>query len=105
MAQKHLAGAALFATLIVAGAGFAAPSHFTGDKYLHLAKISLDEARAIALKTRPGAITDQELEKEKGGTGLRYSFDIKAPDGMHEVGVDARTGAVLENSKEGPHPD
>ncbi len=105
MTLKRLAGAVALAVLLAGGGALAAPQHFTGDKYLHLAKISLDEARAIALKARPGTITDQELEKEKGGSGLRYSFDIKAADGLHEVGVDAVTGKVLENSKEGAHPD
>ncbi|OYV58158.1 MAG: peptidase M4, partial [Acidiphilium sp. 21-62-4] len=37
--------------------------------------------------------------------GLRYSFDIKAAGATHEVGVDAKTGAVLENSIDGAHPD
>jgi hypothetical protein len=65
----------------------------------------VSEARAIALKAHPGKITDEELEKEKGGTGLRYSFDIKRGAVTQEVGVDAQTGRVLENKKEGPHPD
>ena len=63
------------------------------------------QAREIALKAVPGNITDQELEKERGGSGLRYSFDIRKGAKTYEVGVDARTGAVLENSVEGPHPD
>jgi hypothetical protein len=46
-----------------------------------------------------------ELEKEKGGSGLRYSFDIKSGKITYEVGIDARSGEVLENSKEGAHPD
>jgi len=51
-------------------------------------------------------VTDQELEKEKGGTGLRYSFDIKAAGGKaYEVRVDTNTGKVLENKAEGPNPD
>ena len=50
-------------------------------------------------------ITDQELEKEGGGTGLRYSFDIKNGSKTYEVGIDARTGRVLENKAEGPNPD
>lgn len=60
--------------------------------------ISMTEARAIALKAFPGKITKQELEKEKGGSGLRYSFDIAANGITHEVGVDAMDGKVLENS-------
>ena len=91
--------------VVASVAAMAAPQHFTGERYARLAKISLDQARAMALKARPGVITDQELELERGGTGLRYSFDIKAVDGVYEVGVDARTGAVLEDSREGAHPD
>jgi uncharacterized membrane protein YkoI len=45
------------------------------------------------------------LEKERGGSGLRYSFDIKNGKITHEVGVDAKTGKVLENSVEGAHHD
>ena len=39
------------------------------------------------------------------GGGLRYSFDIKSDKVVYEVGVDAKTGKVLENKKEGRHPD
>ena len=78
---------------------------YTGQELAKHAKVSITEARAIALKAHPGKITDEELEKEAGGTGLRYSFDIKSDGAVHEVGVDAQTGTVLENKKEGPHPD
>lgn len=78
---------------------------FTGQQYASEAKISLDEARAIALKAHPGKISDEELEREKGGSGLRYSFDIRKDRVTQEVGVDAKTGAVLENDREGPNPD
>jgi uncharacterized membrane protein YkoI len=78
---------------------------YTGQRYAREAKITLEQARATALKAYPGAITDQELEKERGGSGLRYSFDIKNGATTHEVGIDARTGRLLENSVEGPHAD
>lgn len=78
---------------------------YTGQNLAKDAKVSLTEARAIALKAHPGKITDQELENEKGGTGLRYSFDIKRGSVTQEVGVDAKTGKVLENKKEGKNPD
>jgi len=78
---------------------------YTGEELAKDAKVTLSEARVLALKAFPGKITDQELEKEKGGSGLRYSFDIKNRGVTHEVGVDAKTGKVLENSAEGPHPD
>lgn len=64
------------------------------------AKISLAQARSIALHAVPGKIADEELEPEAGGSGLRYTFDITTPQGTREVGVDAQSGAILENSKE-----
>lgn len=78
---------------------------YTGQELATHAKVSIAEARATALKTHPGKITDEELEKEKGGSGLRYSFDIKRGNATQEVGIDAQTGEVLKNAKEGPHPD
>lgn len=76
-----------------------------GEKLAKNAKVTLAEARAIALKAHPGKIIDEELENEGGGSGLRYSFDIKVANGTQEVGVDAKTGLVLENKLEGPNPD
>ncbi|WP_407275763.1 PepSY domain-containing protein [Halothiobacillus sp. DCM-1] len=61
------------------------------------AKITMDEAKAQALQLQPGKIKDAELEHEQGGSGLRYSFDIQSAHGVREVGIDAMTGAVLEN--------
>lgn len=82
---------------------FAAPAFakLKGDSLSKDAKISLAAARNTALKARPGTITDQELETEKGGSGLRYSFDIKSQGKSYEVGVDAKTGVILENGSEG----
>ena len=85
--------------LSLAGIGIAAA--YDGQQYAKDAKITLEQARATVLKTVPGAtIVDQELEHERGGSGLRYSFDLKVADGGREVGVDAVTGKVLENSAE-----
>ncbi len=87
------------------GAMAASGGHFAGSNLLPLAKVTLAQARATAIASRPGQITDQELEREGGGTGLRYSFDIKSAGKTFEVGVDARTGKVLENKGEGANPD
>jgi uncharacterized membrane protein YkoI len=95
---------AALAALVLTASDAAAKS-LKGEKLQALAKISLPTARAAALKVRPGKVVDEELEKEKGGSGLRYSFDIKVDKVIYEVGVDAATGAVLENAKEGKHPD
>ena len=78
---------------------------YTGQELAKHAKIGISEARAIALQTHPGKIVDEELEKEPGGSGLRYSFDIKRGHVIQEVGVDAQSGKVLENMKEGKNPD
>jgi uncharacterized membrane protein YkoI len=78
---------------------------YTGEELAKEAKINLKEARVIALKAHPGKVIDEELEREKGGSGLRYSFDIRAGKVTQEVGVDANTGVVLENSPEGSNPD
>lgn len=106
--QQRNKAAFLFASALALGLAGAAGSAYAmdGSQYAREARVTLDQARAIALKTLPGgAITDQELEKEKGGSGLRYSFDVKVGQAEHEVGVDAKTGAVLENSVEGPNAD
>lgn len=95
-----LAGAAL-----VAGGAQAAPKHMAGSELVPMAEVSLAAARATATKARPGRITDEELEKERGGSGLRYSFDITSGGKTYEVGVDAETGKVLENKAEGRNPD
>jgi uncharacterized membrane protein YkoI len=92
---------ALGLALLLAGPAVA----YKGEKLAKDATVSIAEARAIALKAHPGKITDEELEREHGGTGLRYSFDIKSGGATQEVGVDARTGRVLENAKEGKNPD
>ena len=99
---KMLVPAAICAVL-VGGAGVV--SAYTGEELAKYAKVTLAEARAIALKAFPGKIIDEELEREKGGSELRYSFDIKNGGVTHEVGVDAKTGKLLENSVEGRHAD
>jgi len=94
------------ALLAISMAAFAVnASAYTGQKLAGAAKVSMEDARAIALKAHPGKITDEELEKEEGGSGLRYSFDIRQGKVTQEVGVDAQTGKVLENAPEGKNPD
>lgn len=64
-------------------------------KYSKEAKITLEQAKAIALKRVPGEITDADLEKERGR--LQYAFDIKSADGkVYDVEVDAKTGKIIK---------
>jgi hypothetical protein len=39
---------------------------YTGQEFAANAKITIDQARSIALNAHPGTITDEELEKEEG---------------------------------------
>jgi uncharacterized membrane protein YkoI len=97
---RRLLLSALIATMLT-GTSFA----LNGEKYLPDASITPAQARETALKTYPGKIVSEELEKESGGSGLRYSFVVSHHTAKHEVGIDAKTGAVLENSVEGKNPD
>lgn len=62
------------------------------------AKLSMAQARAIALRTAPGKVVESDYEKEKGG--WRYSFDIRQGHRIHEIGVDANTGRIVEDAFE-----
>jgi uncharacterized membrane protein YkoI len=91
------------AAALLAGSAGAAGAHavaLKGHEFAAQTKITLLQARALALKARPGRIVDQELEKEGGGSGLRYSFDVVSHGKTIEVGIDAVTGKVLENGSE-----
>jgi len=72
---------------------------FTGKQYTKDATVSLEHAREIAVKAVPGKIVDEKLEKGKGGSGLRYSFDILTAHGRQEIWIDAKTGQVLRQGK------
>jgi hypothetical protein len=64
-----------------------------------LAKISFQQALAIALKTAPGGVLKAELEVEDGN--LMYSFEIVGSDkAITEVEIDAGNGQVLAADQE-----
>lgn len=64
------------------------------------AKITVQQARETALKAaKGGKVVDQEFEKENGA--WRYSFDIRQGNRIHEIGVDAESGKIVEDSWEG----
>jgi uncharacterized membrane protein YkoI len=99
--RRYFGALSAIGLLVLTGPALA----YTGQKLSGRAKISLAQAREIALKAHAGKVTDEELERERGGSGLRYSFDIKNGSQTQEVGIDAASGKVLENKTEGPHPD
>lgn len=63
------------------------------------AKITIEQAREIALKRAPGTIEEEELEKEHGK--LVYSFDIRNSQGtITEVQVNAKDGSIASVEEE-----
>jgi uncharacterized membrane protein YkoI len=102
--MRNVLIASISLSLLLAGAALTAQAESPANLKAQ-AKVSMTNARHIALKAYPGQIVKEELEQESGGSGLRYSFDIKSGKATHEVGVDAKTGKVLENSVEGADND
>ena len=92
----------LSAFIVIAAITSTAAHAYDGEKYAKDAKITLQDARTIALKAYPGKVVEEELEHAKGGSGLRFTFDIQKDKHTptQEVAVDAKTGAVLENMED-----
>lgn len=97
--------AALALTATVAGAQ--GPGHHkkaeTQAELQKEAKMTMADARAMALRTVPNA-TIQAGEIEREGGRLIYSFDMKVPakSGIDEVNIDAMTGKLVGQQHEGP---
>ena len=89
------------ASLIAAGllAATAAQASSPAAAKPPVAKVSLTQARAIALHAAPGKLIKSEYEKEGGG--WRYSFDIQQKGHVQEIGINAMTGKIIENKNEG----
>lgn len=60
--------------------------------------VTMAQARTIALHAAPGRI--EKAEREREGGGLRYSFDIRQSNRIHEIGVDVASGRIVENKFE-----
>jgi uncharacterized membrane protein YkoI len=93
--MKKIAAFTLVAVLGTAPAIFAAESQAALQKE---AKITMSAARATALKSAPGKVKSEEIERENGK--LIYSFDITTKKGVTEVNVDAITGKVIDKHHE-----
>jgi len=66
----------------------------------HQTKLTMENAKKIALVKEAGTIKSVELEHEKGR--WIYSFDIVKGVQTREVNVDANTGAIVEDSLDTP---
>ena len=89
--RKYMPALAMVASLGIGAAAIAAKAPTP--------KVSMTQARAMALKLAPGKIISSEYEKE-GGI-WRYSFDIQQRGNVQEIGIDGRNGKVVENKSEG----
>jgi uncharacterized membrane protein YkoI len=62
-----------------------------------MAKITLEEAKAIALRDVPGTVDDADLELENGF--LVYEVEVDDQAGLeHEFIIDAGSGVVLHKT-------
>lgn len=62
------------------------------------AKISLEQAKEIALKAHPGEVVEAEYEIESNGDAS-YEFDIMTDKGEIKLEVDASTGKIIEDNQ------
>lgn len=93
MIKLHTLATATLASALLTGAALAtAPAP--------AARLTMAQARVIAMKVARGQVTKQDYEKEKGA--WRYSFDVREGKRIHEIGVDANTGRIVENVFEKP---
>jgi hypothetical protein len=68
------------------------------------AKISIEEARKIALEKVRGTITEEEIEKEHGV--IVYSIEIRDENGKtFDVEVDVKTGKIVRVEEENEDDD
>lgn len=88
--KKQIVAAAMCAGMLLGAAGAQTAKPKT--------KLTLTDARKIALARQAGTIKEGELEHEKGR--WIYSFDILRAGKTHEVNVDANTGEIVEDSVE-----
>jgi hypothetical protein len=98
---------ALAALSIGSVAGAQQPAHHkkveTQAELQKEAKLSMADARAMALRTVPNS-TIQAGEIEREGGKLIYSFDMKVPgkSGIDEVNIDAISGKLVSHQHETP---
>ncbi len=104
MSKLALSTAALSIALSCGAAEAATPKashHRAAPAAAHApkARLTMAQARAIALRAAPGRVISAEYENEGGG--WRYSFDIKQPHNVQEIGIDGQSGRIVENKSEG----
>jgi hypothetical protein len=106
MMKHKLTSSVILCAVLCAGAFAAKPTVWTLSgqdknqaKLAKQARITMEQARKIALERAPGTIEEEELEKEHGK--LVYSFDIRNAQGtITEVQVNAKDGSIASVEEE-----
>lgn len=65
------------------------------DKNTQSAKISIDEAKSIAVKEVDGKVTDVDQDRE--GPYVVYEVEVQTPNGEKEIEINGQTGKVLKD--------
>ena len=64
-------------------------------------KVGIFTAADAAVKARPGRIIYEEVRQQAGGSGLRWAFVVCSRGQQYRVGIDAKSGRLLENVAHG----
>ena len=86
-----------FAVAGVALAFSASAFAYDGEEMAKDAKISLNQAEAIALFERRGTLKSEKLEHRRDVGKLAYTFTVDSAGKMYDVAVDAMSGDVIMN--------
>ncbi len=100
--KKWMMIPALAGVLIIGGvavAGNAGHSFAATPKGL----LTMDEAKAIAVKSVGGTVTEIELERETSGD--IYEVEVKSNGFEYDLDIDAKTGKVLRTDKDDDDDD
>jgi hypothetical protein len=77
---------------------------YMGQQLAGKARITIEQALATALKAHPRQIADEEFEQERGGSGLRYSFDIKNGASRRRSASTRKPGGCSRTKPKAPTP-
>lgn len=90
------------AALLTTAMAFSAGAVMAGDDVASMEKkieafglISIDEAKKIALDTKPGIVDDIELDSIDNGGGWEYEVEVVQEDGTEwDIDINAKTGEI-----------
>lgn len=96
------------AALLTTAMAFSAGVVMAGDDVASMEKkieafglISIDEAKKIALDTKPGIVDDIELDSIDNGGGWEYEVEVVQEDGTEwDIDINAKTGEIRKADRD-----